>query len=497
MSILIFHYMGLTEPCENPECDREVEQFYSRKSGKRQGDIFQAKRRYCENSCALRVTWHNSDLRAKQAEVQKALWQNPEHRAKFYDQDSRVCAAENCDRELSGHRNKKYCSDKCKRRRKTLETLICATKGCDREFERDHPRRKYCSDECRIYSDRIRTSIKRRAKVNPKARICAAGDCNREFTGHHNRKFCSDECRLYSTCVDCETRIAKISKRCNKCEHIRQSQRQSQKIAKLCAHCRERFWVPPSQFDHKCCSQSCAGKYRASTYFGREVCASILCNKEFQKKNSTHKYCSQQCKERHSTCASCGVMVSGDNNRCKSCSNRDQYKIPSYREANAKRLRSPKMLRLRTEAKRTPEARLKVSLSVKARFADLDYYLYWLGTQPPSKRDKYICFEMAKRLIHTRDRGICRLCGVPPDNIDVHHIDVNTNNQHPYNLISLCDACHDGIVHPNYRNERKRETQETLTEIATVRSRAMSLGWWEEYGTVLERAEIALQLREV
>ncbi len=49
-----------------------------------------------------------------------------------------------------------------------------------------------------------------------------------------------------------------------------------------------------------------------------------------------------------------------------------------------------------------------------------------------------------RRSIRERDKHICRICGVPQDDIshDVHHIDYDKKNCNPNNLITLCKKCH-------------------------------------------------------
>lgn len=88
----------------------------------------------------------------------------------------------------------------------------------------------------------------------------------------------------------------------------------------------------------------------------------------------------------------------------------------------------------------------------KGGVADWDYAYNW----------KSIC-----KAIKDRDEWTCQLCGEQRKrwghSLHVHHIDEDKTNNHPYNLISLCSACH----HPIHGN---LEIRSKLIEIATKNS---------------------------
>jgi mannose-6-phosphate isomerase-like protein (cupin superfamily) len=67
-----------------------------------------------------------------------------------------------------------------------------------------------------------------------------------------------------------------------------------------------------------------------------------------------------------------------------------------------------------------------------------------LRSKPQSNRtDKYPrqFNDHLKNLIKTRDGNKCQLCG-SDDKLHVHHIDYNKANINEYNLITLCQKCH-------------------------------------------------------
>ena len=41
--------------------------------------------------------------------------------------------------------------------------------------------------------------------------------------------------------------------------------------------------------------------------------------------------------------------------------------------------------------------------------------------------------------------GICNICGATTENLEIHHIDQNRDNNKPSNLITLCESCHQRI----------------------------------------------------
>jgi len=57
-------------------------------------------------------------------------------------------------------------------------------------------------------------------------------------------------------------------------------------------------------------------------------------------------------------------------------------------------------------------------------------------------------WDLARKIIYKRDNWTCQECGIKCHNqtkkdiIQCHHIDYNTKNHEPNNLITLCVSCH-------------------------------------------------------
>lgn len=73
--------------------------------------------------------------------------------------------------------------------------------------------------------------------------------------------------------------------------------------------------------------------------------------------------------------------------------------------------------------------------------------------------------------------------------MDIHHIDHDTKNNEPLNLILLCRKCHINYGHTDIGRYDLPEFGTGFESIARENSQAMSLGWWEEINDVLDFAE--------
>ncbi len=137
--------------------------------------------------------------------------------------------------------------------------------------------------------------------------------------------------------------------------------------------------------------------------------------------------------------------------------------------------------------------REKKSAVQKANWRDSDFVdRVYIGIKRAgrNKLDAYCGFDTAKKLIHQRDKRVCQLCGATPDKIDIHHINVDTNDQHWANLISLCDSCHDGEVHTTYRNGNRAEMQLQLQRKAELLSIKMPRSWLDDYDALIARLNV-------
>ena len=380
--------------------------------------------------------------------------------------------------------------------------LICAAEHCVNTFEKKVHNQKYCCKKCSSYPNLCRlcgdlastehTSCNRCSQndTHEIMVVCAAAHCQNMFKPRKKgrpQKYCCKWCSCHPyACADCRKPVHKT--RCKSCssKEIRnrpESKERQSKITKA-------MWQNPQY--RKRLSEARKKMWREPAHRSKAVKRMS----EVARTPENRERCSKQLKARWKEPGYRKKVVPK-----LAASTRELWKNPEHREQVSRKVRttmkSPEYQEKMKSLWDDPEYRGKLSVAHKKMWRNPDYVERVLtahGTRSTATR--YIYFDAAKPLIHTRDNRVCQLCGKSSDGIDIHHIDLRTNNQHPYNLISLCDLCHDGIVHPGYRNGNKREMQGKLAEIATERSHAMHNGWWEEYNIVLERAAIALQLRE-
>jgi hypothetical protein len=85
------------------------------------------------------------------------------------------------------------------------------------------------------------------------------------------------------------------------------------------------------------------------------------------------------------------------------------------------------------------ETKQKISESVK-QYWDEDGHEIWPDSQ--STQEGYPAeFHQKKAQVKKRDGYECRQCGLD-ENLDVHHRDMNPENNKLDNLVTLCRSCH-------------------------------------------------------
>lgn len=120
--------------------------------------------------------------------------------------------------------------------------------------------------------------------------------------------------------------------------------------------------------------------------------------------------------------------------------NKGRKRPEEFCKTQRKRLENPENCPFNGK-KHTKDSRQKMSESHKKLYENPENHPNWKGGISP-----YPCeFRKIREIIRERDNHICQLCEKikqPSDrNLDVHHIDYNTKNNSPKNLISLCHPC--------------------------------------------------------
>ena len=115
--------------------------------------------------------------------------------------------------------------------------------------------------------------------------------------------------------------------------------------------------------------------------------------------------------------------------------------------------------------KHSKETRKKISDAVKGRVSPMKGRTgskspNWRGGLSFGEYGEEFNFEL-KHLIKRRDNYTCRLCNDKTKNQDlhVHHIDYDKQNNDPKNLISLCNICHPKT---NYNREKWKSDRKSV-----------------------------------
>lgn len=251
-------------------------------------------------------------------------------------------------------------------------------------------------------------------------------NCGRIFkTKRKKQKYCSYECFLNSGML----------KR-NRVERVRL----------ICHYCKKEFYILPSDYRKKIergyrhffCSVECSSKYlnpikgrkRVKVYL--KICE--FCKREFYTKNKKQRFCSRKCVYNYRrrwrivelSCNWCGKKIKVN-----------EYYIMRYKFHFCSRECQRKFHSVFIQKENNPN---------------------WRGgkTYEPYSPDFN---KVLKKYIKERDSYTCQLCGITLEelkrigvyhNLYVHHIDMDKNNNSPYNLVTLCDRCH-GKVHYDKR----------------------------------------------
>jgi len=306
------------------------------------------------------------------------------------------------------------------------ETKPCANPECDREVAQSRMRKFSRVD---LYVVKVNIKYCSRACANIGTRIKAS-----------EQKICKRK--------GCNSVISGFSnkKYCNECPPNRRY---------WCRVCNEKI---VSQKDGRC--GSCRNRQRTlgKRYYGESICPS--CNTKFIKISGIHIYCSYRCSMYSKVCR-CGNKMDHRATRCIDC--RPRHVAEMYRE--------------------NPELRLNQSLKVTEA-------LIKNGRHNPH-RAYSVAFSSIRRrkLIHKRAKNLCEFCGSTHKLMDIHHIDHDTKNNEPLNLILLCRSCHLNYGHTDAGRHDSPEIGTGFESIARECSQSMPLGWWEEVNDVLDHAE--------
>lgn len=233
------------------------------------------------------------------------------------------------------------------------------------------------------------------------------------------RKFCSRECWRKSL----DRRVKRVCHACGKEFLARHYKAQAGQALYCSRECANTGWEEPCEicgklvhrapyhakrFPHVFCSRDCYAEWRNQ----RVSYTCKHCNKVFLAKLSEKSvYCSIECriadkaaKIVEMVCEYCGITF----RRKQTDLNLNMY-LGKYCSAKCASM-----------ARRLPD-------SVRSVYS-------------------HEFTDALKEQIRQRDNHTCQLCGVNTSDtyreLDVHHIDYDKTNNHPDNLITLCDSCH-------------------------------------------------------
>ena len=233
----------------------------------------------------------------------------------------------------------------------------------------------------------------------------------------------------------------------------------------ICGHqfYRSQFFITtrPQRF----CSKKCLGKYQSGERAPRwkedaQLYRCAYCNKEFrglsQRQKNKNNFCSALCY--HSWC-------SGENNyawrgggprgHCDYCEK--EFVVTRQRlKARKNIFCSRECFKAWFQGKNNHQHGKTGELSPAYVNGHGKYYPY-----PPEFNNQL------KENIRERDDHQCQFCGTTQNGrkFPIHHIDYNIDNNHPSNLITLCDADN---VKANHSRDKWQQFFETYQEIRLI-----------------------------
>jgi len=216
----------------------------------------------------------------------------------------------------------------------------------------------------------------------------------------------------------------------------------------LCDRCQKQYYMRPSHYKRynvHFCSRECfglseRGENNPAWKDNNQIC--LICKKEFKPfrvrdKNGLRytRFCSRKCAQKDKSNKRSFEV------ECVICKKNIRVKLVHKREVNCCSLECSYKLH---------SQRMKGSGNSNWRKG--------IGNLPWS----YEFNKELKRKITTRDGGVCKMCGLNREQlnlksggkriqIQVHHIDYDKENNKENNLISLCNYCHGRV---NYNKEK-------------------------------------------
>jgi len=265
-------------------------------------------------------------------------------------------------------------------------------------------------------------------------KICQVCGKGFESAPAARRKFCSRTCMGVAKV----TRVQRTCKRCGK-EFSARLYKVKEGKARFCSHaCAYGGWTEPCQ-----------------------NCGKPVHRHPYHAQTQEHCFCSRKCY--HDWCDQRVTQV------CQHCGAEFQIKRSEIAKGGGKHC-SPACY----NATRAQQSATFVCEQCSKPFERPAHFLHWRTHRrkycsiacaglarrlPDATHSEYNCefTETLKEQIRQRDNYTCQLCGVHQTDsrraFTCHHVDYNKANNHPENLITLCDSCHGKT---NYNREHWR-----------------------------------------
>lgn len=237
---------------------------------------------------------------------------------------------------------------------------------------------------------------------------------------------------------------------------------QSNKVERICDTCGRTFLIRPSKIAEgggRFCSLECRGMGWDEPC---EACGKIVHRTPSHAKRFEHAFCSRECywtwRDEHieRNCEQCGEVFSDKPSQMTD--KRGKYCSQACYDA----ARAAQLVTLTCEQCGEPFTLIASHVNssmYQGRFCS-NTCRGIARRLPESARSIYSheFTEALKKQIRERDGHTCQICGISTSDtyraLDVHHIDYNKTNNHPCNLITLCDSCH---TRTNYNRGKWRE----------------------------------------
>lgn len=241
---------------------------------------------------------------------------------------------------------------------------------------------------------------------------------------------------------------------CRKCSNKKQSEERKgkkiselyPKLTKFCEYCSKEFCINYAKRNTaKYCSRYCQVKAVTGHTIGndsRRIFKCIICNTEF-KSYVEHMTCSKECYAKYTSKARIGENNPNwiprekmEKSKCPTCGTIFSYSRSNLHKGQIKLFCSLKCSKIKGGGKHIKN---KEQYIIESN--NYNKFIEYISNPYPKEWNNEF-----KDKIKKRDNYSCQLCN-NSENLHIHHIDYNKQNLNEWNLLTLCQKCHNITNH--------------------------------------------------